>query len=161
MQDNPAGAIYGALLTLASQNEIWLIAVHLVCAACVIGSVVAFDLRVLGFGKQVPVRSLHSFLVPFALLMALPAAASGAVLFGLHAQALVGYGVFVVKIVALFLAAINAMIFFTGPYQNSKAWEASGVIPAGAKLCALVSIGLLVGIAFCGVHVASQLALPA
>jgi hypothetical protein len=161
MQENPAGAIYGALLNIARQNELWLIAFHLVCAACVIGSVVSFDLRVLGFGKQIPVRSLHNFLIPLALLMALPAAASGALLFGLHAAALIGYGPFVVKIVALFLAAINAMIFFTGPYQTSKAWEMSGVIPTGAKVCALISIVLLAGIAICGVHVASSLALPA
>jgi uncharacterized membrane protein YkgB len=158
MQQDPAGAIHLALSSFAHANEIWILGAHLFCAACVIGSVVAFDLRVLGIGRTLSVRALFALLVPFALLMTLPAAASGAILFALHADVLVGNGAFVLKIVALFAAAINAMIFFTGPYQGSLLWEPPGSIPAGAKFCAALSIGLLALVAFCGVAVATRLA---
>ena len=131
--------------------------VHLFCVAIVIGAVVAFDLRLLGFWRWLAVRDLHRVLIPLSLLIIIPAAASGALLYAFHADALVGNGVFVLKMLALFGAAINAMIFATGPWQSVKTWDAE-TTPAGAKVCALVSIGLLMLIATCGVLLATEIA---
>jgi hypothetical protein len=131
--------------------------VHLFCVAIVIGTVVAFDLRLLGFWRWLPVRDLHRVLIPLSLVAIIPAAASGALLYAFHADSLVGNGVFVLKMLALFGAAINAMIFATGPWQSVKTWDAQRT-PAGAKLCAMVSIGLLMLIAACGVLLATEIA---
>ncbi len=130
---------------------------HLFCVAIVIGTVVAFDLRLLGFWRFMPVRDLHRVLIPLALLLILPAAASGALLYAFHADTLVGNGAFVWKMLALFGAAINAMIFATGPWQSVSSWDAQRT-PAGAKVCALVSIALLMLIAACGVLLATEIA---
>jgi hypothetical protein len=139
------------LIALFGHN-LWLepalLIVHLCCAACVLGAVVVFDLRLCGFWRHRDIAELHAVLIPFALLFTLPAAASGALLFALHAAALVGFGPFVFKIMALFAAAINAMIFATGPKQKA---------PAGAIVCAILSLVFLGTIAACGVLVASAL----
>jgi hypothetical protein len=96
-------------------------------------------------------------LIPLSLIFIIPAAASGALLYALHADTLVGSGAFVLKMLALFGAAINAMIFATGPWQSVKAWDAQRT-PAGAKVCAVVSIGLLMLVAGCGVLLATEIA---
>ncbi len=154
----------GMLLGLATSMP-WLpptlLVVHLFSAAMVIGSVVAFDLRLLGFWRQIDVRELHRVLIPLALLFVLPAAASGALLFSFHADTLVGDGIFVLKIVALFAAAINAMIFATGPWQSAKNWQPLEAAPSGARLCGLLSILLLACIATLGVLLATRIAAAA
>jgi hypothetical protein len=147
------------LIALFGHN-LWLepalLIVHLCCAACVLGAVVVFDLRLCGFWRHRDIAELHAVLIPFALLFTLPAAASGALLFALHAAALVGFGPFVFKIMALFAAAINAMIFATGPYQSVATWPKQKA-PAGAIVCAILSLVFLGTIAACGVLVASAL----
>ncbi len=150
-----------ALLVRMAKHYSWIpnatLSVHLLCVAIVIGAVVVFDLRLLGFWRWMPVRDLHRVLIPLSLIFIIPAAASGALLYALHADTLVGNGAFVLKMLALFGAAINAMIFATGPWQSVKAWDAHQT-PAGAKVCALVSIGLLVLIAACGVLLVTETA---
>ncbi len=131
--------------------------VHLLCVAMVIGSVTVFDLRLLGFWRFVGIRDMHRVLIPLALLFTLPAAASGAALFALHADLLVGSGAFVLKMLALFGAAINAMIFVTGPWQSEKTWPLERA-PVGARLCAIVSIVFLATIVACGALLANQIA---
>jgi len=161
MQGDPASAIHAALSAFARAHELALLSLHLVCAACVIGAVVAFDLRVVGFARALPLRLLHGLLIPLALVMALPAAASGFLLFSLHADALVASGAFVVKIVALFVAAVTAMMFYTGPYQQAATWDVGLSAPPFARLLALASIAALFSIAVCGVRVATALAVAA
>lgn len=150
----------GILVGLATRHP-WLLSAtlmtHLFCVAIVIGTVVAFDLRLLGFWRWLPVRDLHRVLIPLSMLFIIPAAASGALLYAFHADTLVGNGAFVLKMLALFGAAINAMIFATGPWQSVNNWDAQKT-PLGAQVCALISIGLLMLISACGVLLATEIA---
>lgn len=123
----------------------------------VIGSVTAFDLRLIGFWRQVDVRQLHRVLIPLSLLFVIPAAASGSLLFSFYSETLIGDGLFVLKIMALFAAAINAMIFATGPWQSVKTWPAQAA-PLGARFCAVLSLFLLGSIATLGVMLATRIA---
>ena len=150
----------GLLVGLAARFS-WLqgatLTVHLFCVAIVIGAVAVFDLRLLGFWRWMPVRDLHRVLIPLSLLFIIPAASSGALLYAFHADTLVGNGAFVLKMLALFGAAINAMIFATGPWQSVKSWSDDST-PAGAKICASLSIALLILISVCGVTLVTEIA---
>ena len=157
-----ASATPGGMLISLATSLPWLpptlLVVHLFSAAMVIGTVVGFDLRLMGFWRQIDVRELHRVLISLALLFIVPAAASGALLFSFHADTLIGDGYFVLKIVTLFAAAINAMIFATGPWQSSKDWRALGQSPIGARFCSLLSMIFLIAIATLGVLLATRIA---
>ncbi|MEO5694314.1 MAG: hypothetical protein ABIQ72_14395, partial [Usitatibacter sp.] len=91
-------------------NEPWvetaLRIVHTFGFTILVGSIVMFDLRVLGFSKRISVRALSSHLLPWttgALLVILP---SGVALFAEHASELLDSRVFKVKMALLLAAGI-------------------------------------------------------
>jgi hypothetical protein len=65
-------------------------------------------------------------------------------LFLAHADDLVGNRAFVVKTLLVLLGLANAAWFHMGPYREllrpGSRWEAGGTPPAGARLCAWISL---------------------
>jgi hypothetical protein len=138
--------------------EPWLLGLHLLGVVVVVGSVVVMNLRLLGLGRVLPVRALHGFLIPLCLVALLAVVPSGLALFALHAQALIGRGVFFYKMLLLFAAAINALIFYTGSFQTVASWDAGRLPPAGARLAALVSLLIWIAVIGCGQSLVRDLA---
>lgn len=130
--------------------------VHTIGFTILVGSIVMFDLRVLGFSKRISVRALSSHLLPWttsALLVIIP---SGVALFAEHATELLDSRVFKVKMALLLAAGINAGIFRTGPYQTVKQWDVDVAAPLGAKACVAASIAIWFAIIICGKVLASR-----
>jgi hypothetical protein len=124
--------------------------VHTIGFAILVGSIVAFDVRVLGFSRSMSVRALSKHLLPWtagALLLILP---SGVTLFALHADELLDSRVFKVKMALLLAAGINAAIFRTGPYQSVSAWDRDATPPAAARASVAASIAIWLAIIACG-----------
>jgi hypothetical protein len=123
---------------------------HIAGIVLLVGSVTVFDLRILGFGRQIPVRDLARHTLPWsigALLLVVP---SGLLLFLTDAQSVLQNPAFVLKLGLLALAGLNAAAFHLGPYQRVKAWEVGQTLPPAARLHAALSLGLWLGVIGCG-----------
>jgi hypothetical protein len=124
--------------------------VHIFGLAILVGSVVMFDLRVLGLSKGISVRALSRHLLPWsvgALVLIVP---TGLLMFSAHASDFIANRAFQLKMALLFTAGLNAVFFRTGPYQTVKAWDVAAPAPLVAKLSVAVSILLWIAIISCG-----------
>ncbi|WP_288378697.1 hypothetical protein [uncultured Massilia sp.] len=139
-------AAFAASLPLARsmREHAWLYpaveTLHIVGFAVLVGAVAMFDLRVLGFGRQLPVCALARHLLPWSagsMLLVLP---TGLLLFLADPAALLANRVFLLKLALIALAGMNALAFHTGPYRGAHAWSARA--PGRAVLHALLSLGL-------------------
>jgi hypothetical protein len=150
----PANPIEGLAIAKAMREYLWLYPaveiVHILGFSILVGSVVMFDLRVLGLSRAVPVRALARHLLPWsvgALLLIIP---TGLLMFSAHAADFLGNRAFQVKMALLLSAGINAAIFHTGPYQSVAAWDTNAAAPPWAKASVALSIAIWVAIIACG-----------
>ena len=151
---NPSGAIEGLAIAKAMRENLWLYPsveiVHIVGFVILVGSVVMFDLRVLGLSKSVSVRGLARHLLPWsvgALLLILP---TGLLMFSAHAADFLTNRAFQVKMALLLTAGINAAIFHTGPYRSVATWDTNATAPVGARVSVAASIAIWFSIIACG-----------
>jgi hypothetical protein len=86
---------------------------HVLGIALLLGNLVLVELRVWGFGKDLPIAALARLSLSLVLLGFGLAAMTGVLMFMAHAQDLISNRVFLVKILLLFLAATNAAWFHT------------------------------------------------
>jgi hypothetical protein len=124
--------------------------VHIVGFSILVGSVVMFDLRVLGLSKQVSVRALSRHMLPWSLGALFLIVPTGLMMFSAHAEDFLGNRAFQLKMALLFTAGMNAAMFRTGPYQTVKSWDTNATAPALARLSVALSIALWVGVISCG-----------
>jgi len=110
-------------------------AIHIVGLALVAGAAIAFDLRLLGLGRAIPLEPLSRFLPRISLAaffaLSLP---SGALLFVAQAGALATNPVFWAKLALLGAAGANAWLFRKGVRRQA----------------AVVSLVAWIGVLFCG-----------
>jgi hypothetical protein len=117
---------------------------HIMGFAILVGSIVAFDLRVLGFGRAVPVdQARHLLAVSWAgFLLAVP---MGLLLFTTEATSIAENPSFRVKMLLLVLAGINMLVFHFGPWRRVATWG-GGSAPAAARAGAAASMVLWLGV---------------
>ncbi|CAG9171561.1 hypothetical protein [Cupriavidus pampae] len=117
---------------------------HLAGMALLFGSIVVVDMRLAGFGRQLPVTILLRHALPLSIIGFLLIAASGVLLFMAHADELIGNRAFLAKTALVLLGLANAAWFHVGPYRQllrpGSDWEAGGRPPAGARACAWISL---------------------
>ena len=151
---DPSHVIEGLALARAMREWLWLYPiveiVHISGFAMLVGSVVMFDLRVLGVAKHIPLRSLSRFLLPWswaALLLVIP---SGMLMFSAHAADFLGNPAFKLKMALLVAALMNTAFFHTGPYQGVANWDRDTAAPMSARLSAALSIVIWFSVISCG-----------
>lgn len=130
--------------------EPWLLTGHLLGIVAVVGSVIVVDLRLLGWGRGLSVKQLHNFIIPFSLAALLLVVPTGLALFALHAATLIGRPAFFYKMLLLFAAAINALIFYTGPFQSVAKWDNGATPVPGARWAGGISIVIWIAVIYCG-----------
>ena len=150
----PGNPIEALAIAKAMREQLWLYpaveVVHIVGFVILVGSVVMFDLRVLGLSKGVPVRALARHLLPWsvgALLLIVP---TGLLMFAAHAGDFLGNRAFQVKMALLLTAGMNAAFFHTGPYQSVASWDTDATAPVGARISVAASIAIWIAIIACG-----------
>ena len=148
---NPVEAL---AIAKAMRENLWLYPsveiVHIVGFAILVGSIVMFDLRVLGFSKDVSVRALSRHLLPWTLGALFLIVPSGLALFSAHAGDFLNNRAFQVKMALLLTAGMNAAYFRTGPYATVKDWDVGVKAPWGAKVSVAASILIWLSIIACG-----------
>jgi hypothetical protein len=157
-----ADALLGALeeggIGSAMRDSLWLFpaveTVHIVGFAILVGAIIAFDLRILGISKRISVRLLARHLLPWSLAALLLIVPTGVMMFASEASDLVSNRAFVIKMLLLMLAGANAAAFHLGSFRDAELWDQNTSSPPGAKLHALASIVIWVGVITCGRFIA-------
>lgn len=139
-------------LAQALRESAWLYpgveTLHIIGFSVLVGAVAMFDLRVLGFGRQLPVKALARHLLPWSAGSMLLVVPTGLLLFVADPLALLANRVFLLKLGLMVLAGLNALAFHAGPYRQAAAWPQRA--PPRAMLHALLSLGLWFGVITCG-----------
>lgn len=114
--------------------------VHLFGLALLIGTAVAFDLRLLGVSTRLPADALARHLLPWARVGFVLAFASGLLLFSTQAATFIRQPVFLVKVTAIAVGVLNASVFARGTYRQVTQWDYSPQPPGAARAAAIVSL---------------------
>jgi hypothetical protein len=146
--------IEGLAIAKAMREELWLYPaveiVHIIGFSILVGSVVMFDMRVLGLSRQISVRALARHLLPWSVAALLLIVPSGLAMFSAHAGDFLGNRAFQLKMALLLTAGINAAIFHTGSFQTAAAWDTHATAPLGARISVALSLVLWFSIIGCG-----------
>ncbi|SEE49148.1 DUF6644 family protein [Pseudomonas migulae] len=141
-------------LGAAMRGDLWLYpmveVVHIIGFAVLVGSVVMFDLRVLGLSKNIAVTDLARHLLTWsvaALLLIVPA---GLMMFSAHPHDFASNSVFILKLCLIATAGLNATLFHVGVYRSVNRWNTAVAAPGIAKCQALLSIALWLAVVVCG-----------
>jgi hypothetical protein len=115
---------------------------HIVGIALLVGNLVLFELRVWGFGPELPVRALARLALRLSLLGFVLAAASGLLMFAGQSAELLANRIFVLKMGLVLLAGLNALSF--------HARDSLQRLDGAARAQTVVSMGLWLAVIICG-----------
>lgn len=121
---------------------------HIIGFSVLVGALAMFDLRVLGLGRELPLRALARYLLPWSLGGMLVALPSGLLLFAAEAPALAANRVFLLKLALIVAAGLNALAFHIGPWRVGARWRDQA--PLRARLHAALSLLLWLAVIACG-----------
>lgn len=139
----------------AIRQSLWLFpaieTIHLLGMAALVGTVGVLDLRLLGWAaRQQRVSRLAARLIPWAWIGFCVQVITGVLLFSSEAVKIYGNPAFRLKMLLLFVAGVQALIFQTTVSQKLPSWDERPSLPLAAKLIGLSSILLWVGIVTAG-----------
>lgn len=121
--------------------------VHIVGFSILVGAVAMFDLRLLGFGRALPLAPLARHLLPWSwagLALIVP---SGFLMFSTQPE-LLDNPVFALKLALVAAAGLNALAFHGGPWRGVAHWGER--VPALGRMHALLSLLLWIAVIACG-----------
>lgn len=124
--------------------------VHISGFVMLVGAVALFDLRLLGFSRAVPVVAFERHLLPWAWIALMLIVPSGVAMFSAHATEFADNPALRVKLALLACAGLNALVFHCGVYRSVTRWGQRQPTPAAAKISALLSLAIWVGVITCG-----------
>lgn len=122
---------------------------HILGIVLLVGSAFLFDLRLLGFSKNLPVPELARHVLPWSrrgLYLIIP---SGLLLFITNAMTLAADTVFHIKMIGLVVGGLNAGVFHQYIFSSVPEWR-EGETPGMAKAVAVCSILVWVVVIACG-----------
>jgi len=157
MSPAPSGAL-GALessgLGQAMRQWLWLYPgveiVHIVGIGLLFGSIAVLDLRLLGFSRGVSVRRLASHVLPWTAASFLLIIPSGLLMFTAHATEFIESEVFVLKMLLILAAGVNAALFHTITWPAAGVWDSEGTPPPSARAAGAISLLLWISVIACG-----------
>lgn len=137
-------------------NEWWwgfLMALHFMGLALIVGTVGILDLRIMGFLKQLPVKPLHRF-IPFAMAGLGVNIVTGCLAFIGQPENYIYSGAFWLKMTALLLLGLNAAVFYlTNVFERLENLGPGEDATPFAKLVAGSSLALCFALIFLGRYI--------
>jgi len=124
--------------------------VHILGFVILVGAAAMFDVRLLGFSRQLAVADMAQHLLRWARLSLLLVIPSGVLMFMAHATETAENPVFRLKLLLIAAAALNALTFHRGPFKSVRNWNQYVAIPVSAKITAVLSLLLWAGVITCG-----------
>ena len=125
--------------------------IHVWAMAFFFGSVMMFDLRLLGWTmRNVPVSEAIGRLLPLTIAGFVIMVASGSLLFFAIPLRTYMNLFFRFKMILMLLAGLNVWIFHSRVYPKVAAWDAAGLPPFAARRAGAFSLALWIGIILSG-----------
>ncbi|RJF92371.1 DUF6644 family protein [Noviherbaspirillum saxi] len=150
----PLGWLEASSLGVTMRGSLWMYPIveifHIVGFAILVGSVIMFDLRVLGLSKEVPVTAMGRHLLRWSLLSLLLIIPAGVMMFSAHPNDFISNKIFLLKLTLIVCAGVNALSFHAGVYRGVVGWNTGVSAPAAAKCHAGLSLVLWIAIISCG-----------
>jgi len=148
------GWLEATALSQAMRFHLWLYPiveiVHIVGFVMLVGAVIMFDLRVLGFARSLPVQALGRHLLRWSLVGLGLVVPAGLMMFSAHPHDFLSNPVFQVKLALITAAGVNALLFHVGVYRSVARWNQDQPAPTLAKGQALGSLAIWIGVIGCG-----------
>ncbi|MBR1227432.1 hypothetical protein JQ600_21180 [Bradyrhizobium sp. AUGA SZCCT0176] len=116
---------------------------HILGFVVLVGSILALDLRLLGWGRAIPIAPMAKLLLPLSRIGFLLAISMGFLLFSADASHVVRNPAFQAKLLLIAAALVNVVIAHAGPWRRVALWRDEA--PSGAKVTALLSLLLWLG----------------
>lgn len=117
------------------------VAIHILALTLSVGTLVWFDLRLLGVSMvRCRVSELYRRIMPWMLTGFVIMFVSGAALFTGYATNAYANFYFRIKLVALLVAGVNALVFHRVTERHMAEWDRAPRPPASARLAGLISI---------------------
>jgi hypothetical protein len=152
--DEWAGSLEGTGFSRALRGSTWLYpcveTAHIFGFVLLVGSIAMFDVRLLGASRHLSVSALGSHLRKWSLASIVLVVPTGSLLFIAHPVELVSNPVFATKLVAIGLAALNALAYQLGVHRSVAAWDTAVPAPRTARFHALTSLALWATTLTCG-----------
>ena len=161
MSPAPGGAL-GALeasgLGQAMRQWLWLYpaveTVHIVGIGLLFGSIAILDLRLLGLSRSIPARRLARHVLPWTAASFLLIVPSGFMMFTAHATEFIESPVFVLKMLLILAAGLNAALFHTITFRTADVWDSGEMRklppPPSARLAGGLSLAIWISVIACG-----------
>jgi len=124
--------------------------VHIIGLAFVVGAIARLDLRLLGVSKHLSVTAVARSTMPWAWAGAGIAIITGVLLFSSNAENYYRNSAFRYKMLMLALIAVNTLIYEVVTRRNIDAWDVELSTPVGARLAAVISFTLWIGVIAAG-----------
>jgi uncharacterized protein DUF6644 len=123
--------------------------IHFIGLTVLLGSIAAWDLRLLGLMREVPVAAFHR-LIPFAVLGFTINVSSGLLFLMTDPDQYVYNSAFHLKMLCVALAGLNVVVFYLTMFRQVKTLGPDAQPPAAARLNGAVSLLLWVTVIICG-----------
>ncbi len=124
--------------------------VHFVGLSLLIGAIAVFDLRMLGMARSIPISALHR-LIPWGIGGYAINVTSGAMFLMTEPDQYIYNPAFHFKILFMALAGLNVAAFYlTTTWRRMRALQPGERAPRRARLIALASLCLWIGVIVCG-----------
>jgi cytochrome bd-type quinol oxidase subunit 1 len=142
---------HSPVATLMRTAWAWPIAesVHFLGLCMLIGCIGAFDLRLLGVARRVPIASMHR-LIPWGILGFVINISSGVMFVLTEPDQYIYNPSFQLKFLFIMIAGLNAGMFYVSSYRQVFGANPSLDAPLRAKLIAAISLGAWVSVIVCG-----------
>jgi len=121
---------------------------HIIGFVVLVGSILALDLRLLGLARAIPIQPMAQLLLPLSRVGFGLAISMGFLLFSADASHVVRNPAFQSKLLLIAAALVNIAIAHAGPWRRIAHWGAE--VPGGAKVTALLSLLLWLGVVCAG-----------
>ncbi|MEE2635966.1 MAG: hypothetical protein VYE68_01880 [Acidobacteriota bacterium] len=123
--------------------------IHFMGLTLLFGSIAAWDLRLLGLTKRVPIDAFHR-LVPFAVLGFVINAASGSLFLLTEPDQYFYNPAFHFKLLFMMLAGLNVLVFYTTVFRRMDAFAVGDDVPVQAKFAGAASLCFWIAVIICG-----------
>lgn len=138
-------------LAIAISESSWLFpgieSVHVLAITMVVGSIAMVDLRLLDVNlRDRPVGELIDEVLPWTWTSFVVAVCSGTLLFSSNATHYWGTVPFRAKMLLLFLAGVNMLVFHATIHRSVAVWGRRPRTPRAAKISGGISLGLWIGV---------------
>ena len=145
------GSAYGIVSPVMNSTWGWPVCetVHFLGLSLLVGTIGLFDLRLLGMAKRVPIVALHR-LIPWGVLGYAINVVSGALFLMTEPREYIYNPAFHFKMLFMALAGSNVLAFYLTTFRKVKVLGSGDDAPRGAKVIAIVSLTLWIGVLVCG-----------